>query len=286
MTTCVKNIGNEFAKLLNPCFYEPDTKTEETTKIKEEMKPEEETEEEEETKLDVCSAQDIFFDFKPPVPVPVAVGEQVAVGEPTTALIEIEFTDAPPKTQEELNDEAANSDLEYEPGIGESLERTVTVNGKSSLGGVTFGTAITFNENGVPKTIDVTVDGDVEKTATKAAKTFYGWMSQKVDAHFKAICEKEKACEGAKGLWNMANVVKTVKESCDKEKKKEKVADQIKGALSVDGGASREHTEEEVLEEDEINHLSPLQQIQKELYQDGAKKEKEMMGLLVDQLEQ
>ena len=49
------------------------------------MKPEEETEEEEETKLDVCSAQDIFFDFKPPVPVPVAVGEQVAVGEPTTA---------------------------------------------------------------------------------------------------------------------------------------------------------------------------------------------------------
>ena len=122
VTTCVKSVGEEFAKLLNPCWYEggettettetngKTTTTSGTTAFLLEIESEISSGTRSET--DTCAAQDIYFNV----------------------------VDAPPN-QEEVNDEAINEDVEFAASIDEidaDSPRKLTADGWT-IGGVKFG---------------------------------------------------------------------------------------------------------------------------------------------------
>jgi hypothetical protein len=118
VTKCVKSVGEEFAKLLNPCWYEG-PESEETTE----------------------TSESFFLDIK----AGKTVSGKTLSETDTCAAEEIYFHVEGAPTQEELNDEAISDDVEFAAGLDAVMDspRKLTA-GAWTIGGVKFG-AVSFH---------------------------------------------------------------------------------------------------------------------------------------------
>jgi len=123
VTKCVKSVGEEFAKLLNPCWYEG-PESEETTE----------------------TSESFFLDIKAGKTLSGKTVSGKTLSETDTcAAEEIYFHVEGAPTQEELNDEAINDDVEFAAGLDAVMDspRKLTA-GAWTIGGVKFG-AVSFH---------------------------------------------------------------------------------------------------------------------------------------------
>jgi hypothetical protein len=122
VTKCVKSVGEEFAKLLNPCWYEG-PESEETTE----------------------TSESFFLDIKAGKTLSGKTVSGKTLSETDTcAAEEIYFHVEGAPTQEELNDEAISDDVEFAAGLDAVMDspRKLTA-GAWTIGGVKFG-AVSF----------------------------------------------------------------------------------------------------------------------------------------------
>ena len=123
VTKCVKSVGEEFAKLLNPCWYEG-PESEETTE----------------------TSESFFLDIKAGKTLSGKTVSGKTLSETDTcAAEEIYFHVEGAPTQEELNDEAISDDVEFAAGLDAVMDspRKLTA-GAWTIGGVKFG-AVSFH---------------------------------------------------------------------------------------------------------------------------------------------